>query len=162
MKRGNLMVSVLTILVSAGVVLFLVSHASRDRLRNESLAVSGERATKFPINGKGLAIPTSTNYVYRVVGPPGTTATITFVKQIGENGYVRHAVLPWSIAIATVVGTQKYPLPAGSGMPPYVVAHTNAHGPNAQVTCQAFGDGKLLDQESAVGNDVIVSCGVAF
>jgi len=67
----------------------------------------------------------STKYVYRVVGPPGTKATISYVNQDGSAGNVEHAPLPWSIATVTTDGPD---LPAGAGQPPFVVAHTAPSG----------------------------------
>jgi hypothetical protein len=158
MQQNKLWVSVLSILVTGGLLLFVLSHLSHDR-QNDALAASGEHATSFHIIGKGLAKPTSTNYVYRVVGPPGTTATITYTNQDGSHGTVEHAALPWSIATVTTDGPD---LPVGAGQPPYVEAKINSHGHNAKVTCQAFGDGKLSDQETAIGSYVTISCGFPY
>ncbi len=62
------------------------SQLSADRL--------GEHATSFRVDVKGLAKPTKLNYVYRVVGPAGTTAKISYVNQNGTSGYVSEARLP--------------------------------------------------------------------
>ena len=118
-----------------------------------------EHATTFALNVKGLATPTATNYVYRVIGPPGTTASITYVNQDGSTGVVKHAVLPWSIATVTSDGGG---LPAGSGQPPYISIRTNVRGANGPVTCQAFGDGKLFAQETTDKGATIVSCGFPY
>jgi hypothetical protein len=158
MNQSKLWVSMLSVLVIGALLVFVVSRAAHDRV-NHSYGVPTQQATKFPINVKGLAIPTSTNYVYRVVGPPGTTARISYVDQDGSDGNVTHAVLPWSISTVTSDGAG---LPAGDGQPAYVQANTDAKAPNARVTCQAFADGKLVDQETATGSYAIVSCGFPY
>jgi CDP-diglyceride synthetase len=143
------------LVVALTIFWFLVSHRGVGVLAS----TPGEHATTFAIKAKGFATPTATNYVYRVIGPPGTTATISYVNQDGSTGYVQHAVLPWSIATVSSDGPD---LPAGAGQPPYVYVHTNASGANAQITCQAFGDGTLSDQETSNAGAGIVSCGFPF
>ncbi|HEY5437920.1 MAG TPA: MmpS family transport accessory protein [Acidimicrobiales bacterium] len=134
---------------------YLVSHRSIDY----SASAAGEHATTFALKVKGLATPTATNYVYRVIGPPHTTATITYVNQDGSSGEVQGVTLPWSIATVTSDGPG---LPAGSGQSPYVSVRTNASAANTQITCQAFGDGKLFDQETSNTGAGIVSCGFPY
>ena len=158
-QSGKLWVSLLSVVVGGVVVAFLVSHVASVRARLGSSSETGQHATSFAIHSKGLAMPTSTNYVYRVIGPPGTTATISYVNQNGSTGEVEHATLPWSIATTSTDGPG---LPKGSGQPPYVEVHANTHGKNARVTCQAFGDGALEDQETNTAIGVYVTCGVPF
>jgi len=118
----------------------------------------GEHSTSFPIDVRGLAMPTKVNYVYRVVGPVGTTAKIAYVNQDGTMGEVKQASLPWSVSTTTSLGNG---LPAGSGQPAYVDIQLNTHGKSSTVTCQAFADGTLDDQETSTGVDLILTCGFA-
>jgi hypothetical protein len=157
-QQGKLWVSLLGVVVAGGVVVLIISQVPRDRAIDQA-AASSQQHTTFPIRNKGLAVPTSTNYVYRVVGPPGTTATISYVNQDGTDGYIKRVTLPWSIATTTSDGPG---LPKGSGQPPFVEARTNTRSSNAKVTCQSYGDGTLTDQETATGSYVTVSCGFAY
>jgi hypothetical protein len=143
--------------IASTLVWFLISH--RGIVPSNTSSSPEEHPTSFALNVKGLAAPTATNYVYRVIGPPGTTATITYTNQDGSSGNVKHAVLPWSIATVTTDGSG---LPAGSGMPPYISIRTNARGANGPITCQAFGDGKLSDQETSDEGATVISCGFPY
>lgn len=158
-QSNKLWVSVLSIILAGVVTVFLVSRATRVRSGEATQSEDGQYASSFPIHVKGLANPTPTNYVYRVIGPRGTTVTITYVNQNGSSGSVTNAKLPWSIATTTTDGPG---FPKGSGMPPYIDVHANTHGRNATVTCQAFGDGSLADQETNTAIGVYVTCGVPF
>jgi hypothetical protein len=141
--------------IAMTVLWYLVSHRGVDYAGS----TPGEHATSFALKFKGIANPTATNYVYRVVGPPGTTATISYINQNGSSGDVKDVVLPWSIATVSSAGPD---LPADAGQPPYVYVHTNASGANAKITCQAFGDGKLADQETSNAGSGIVWCGFPY
>lgn len=156
-QQGKLWVSLLGVVIAGAVVLFLGSRIGGARASDET-AASAQRPTSFPIHAKGLAVPTSTNYVYRVIGPPGTTASISYTNQDGTHGYLKRVVLPWSIATTTSDGPG---LPKGSGQPPFVDARTDTKSSAARVTCQSYGDGTLTDQETATGSYVAVSCGFA-
>jgi hypothetical protein len=140
--------------IAAIIFWFLVSHPGF--ARSNASSSPEEHATSFSLTVKGLATPTATNFVYRVIGPPGTTAAITYSNQDGTTGYVKHAVLPWSIATAASLGGG---LPAGSGLPPYISVRTNARGAKGPDTCQAFGDGTLFDQETSDDGATTISCG---
>jgi hypothetical protein len=115
-----------------------------------------ERATSFPLNVKGLAVPTSKNIVYRVVGTPGTTAEISFQDPYGSE-HIVDAKLPWSIALTPTAADP----PIGSPHTIYVEANTNSHGLDAQVTCQVIVLGKRDDQETVKAVDAVVMCGTA-
>jgi hypothetical protein len=143
------------LVIAFAIFWFLISHRSVDY----SASAAGEHTTSFAITFKGRAMPTATNYVYRVIGPPGTTATITYVNQDGSSGDVQNVALPWSIATVTSDGPG---LPAGSGQSPYISVRTNASAADTQITCQAFGDGKLFDQETSNTGSGIVSCGFPY
>lgn len=142
------------LVVGLTIMWYLISHRGTDY----SVSPPGEHATSFVIKVKGLANPTATNYVYRVIGPPHTTATISYVNQDGSTGEVQDVTLPWSIATVTSLPN----LPAGSGQSPYVSVRTNASAANTQITCQAFGDGTLFDQETSNTGAGIVSCGFPY
>ena len=147
--------------IAMSIVWFLIGH--RGSIPGSVSTSPEEHATTFALNVKGLAKPTATNYVYRVVGPSGATATITYVEQNGTAVTVRDAVLPWSVATATRVAPGTYELPAGSGQLPYVVAHlTSRLASSVRMTCQAIGDGKLNDQETTDASATIVSCGFPY
>jgi hypothetical protein len=100
-----------------------------------------------------------TNFVYRVVGPRGTTANITYADQLGTHVTIARARLPWSIALARPGGTS---LPPRDGPSPFVEVRANNQNAKVTVTCQAFALGKLNDQETNTGQYVTVSCGFAF
>jgi hypothetical protein len=153
-NQSKFWVSALSVLVVGALAVFIISKAAHDR-RDQSFGVPTQTATKFKINPRGLAIPTSTNYVYRVVGPKGTTARITYTEPDGESGNLTGAAMPWSIAIPA-------PASAGPDQQPYVQANTNAQSSNARVTCQAFQNGKLIDQETATGSYSVVYCGFPY
>jgi len=119
----------------------------------------GEHATSFPVDAKGLATPTKLNYVYRVIGPAGVTAKITWVNQSATTGQDLQARLPWSVATTTNPGVD---FPAGAGQPAYVDIRLNTHGKSATVTCQAFDHGVLYDQETSTGVDMVLTCGTAL
>ena len=132
------------LLIPALIFWFLVGrHGTKG---GNTSSTSEEHATTFALNTKGMATPTATNYVYRVVGPPGSTATIRYVRQDTSTGNVKHAVLPWSIATATSASPG---VMAGGGQPPYVSIRFNASGAMGPVTCQVIADGTLFDQETA-------------
>ena len=135
---------------------FIVGH--RTEISSQvSADQQGKHATSFPIDIKGLATPTKVNYVYRVVGPRGTTARITYANQDGTTGEVLRATLQWSVATTTSDGSG---LPADAGVPPYIGIQLNTHGATATVTCQAIDRGRLEDQETSTGVDLFLSCGV--
>lgn len=144
--------------IAMSIVWFLVGH--RASIPGNVSTSPEEHPTTFALNVNSLSTPTATNYVYRVVGPPDATATITYVEQNGTSVTVRHALLPWSVATATRVAPGPYELPAGAGLPPYVVARLTSHlASSVRMTCQAIGDGTLSDQETTDQGATIVSCG---
>jgi ABC-type nickel/cobalt efflux system permease component RcnA len=158
-QQNKFWVSVLSIVLIGVVALFVISRATHERRIEQAQAASNQYASTFHIDTKGLAVPTSTNFVYRVVGPPGATATIDYSKQSGEHDVVSHVKLPWSISLPAQVSAKQSP---SYGLSPYVEAQTDTHGAKTQVTCQAFADGKLNDQETNSGPYVTVSCGFPF
>jgi Mycobacterium membrane protein len=159
MPQNKLWVTLASIVLAGAVLLFIVDRASHEKGIVRQQAESSQYASTFNVDAKGLAKPTSTNFVYRVVGAQGTTATITYAEQSGAHVTVTHARLPWSIAIARQGGTD---LPPKYGMAPFVEVQANTHNANATVTCQAFARGTLNDQETNKGQYVTVSCGFAF
>jgi len=157
MQQNKLWVSLISIVVAGAVLLFVVDRASHERSTVSQQTESSQYASTFHIAAKGLPKLTKTNFVYRVVGPRGTTATITYSNQLGSHFTVAHATLPWSIAVARPVG-----LPARDGLSPSVEVRSNNQNANSTVTCQVFAQGKLNDQETNTGPYVTVSCGFEF
>jgi hypothetical protein len=157
MQQNKLWVTLVSIVLIGVVLVFIVDRASHERDSVTQQAESSQYASTFHIDSKGLAKPTKTNFVYRVVGAQGTTATITYATQSGTHVTIAHARLPWSIAVARPVD-----LPTRDGLSPSVEVQANNQNASATVTCQAFAQGKLNDQETNTGAYVTVSCGFAF
>ena len=111
----------------------------------------GERSSSLPVNFKGMAVPTSTNYVYRVVGPLGATAEISYAKPDGSDAQIR-VTLPWSIAVSASVNQ------SSTRSLFFVSANSTVRGPGATVTCQTFIHGALVSEETDKGPRSSVVC----
>ena len=135
--------------IAATLFWYLFSH--RTYLNGQTPSQRGEHVSSFRVNFEGMATPTAVNYVYRVVGSPGTSVVVNYAKPDGSNVRVR-VTLPWSIAVSNSAIT-----PARRSLF-FVDAISTSRGRVVELTCQNFVHDVQVSQETDKGSNASVVC----
>ncbi len=90
-------------------------------------------------------VPINTKRVtYEVIGPRGATGRVSYLDDNGATHEVAFSELPWSVTVTTT--------------DPGMLANVVAQGDVATLGCRILVDGKVVEEQHAVGRDAQAFC----